>query len=60
MTNKTIYEMLVDLQSVLPESERRTDLKEVAEFIQENKGKSILQLATEFPDRYPQFQTKEN
>ena len=60
MSNKTMYEMLEELQSVLPKSERRSDLKEVAEFIEENKDKSILQLVSGFPDRYPQFQIKQN
>ena len=60
MTDKTMYKMLEEPQSILPESERRTDLKEVVKFIEENKDKSILQLSTEFPDRYPQFQTKQN
>ena len=60
MTDKTIYEMLVDLQSVLSESERRTDLKEVVEFLNKNKNKTVLELITEYPERHPQFQTKGN
>ena len=50
---QSTLEILEELSSCLPESEKRTDLKEVAEFLDENKGKSFAQLIMEYPEMYP-------
>ena len=55
-TDRPILEMLEEIFKDVPESEKRTDLKEVAAFFEANRGKSLSQIVMENPEKYPQFQ----
>ena len=53
-----IYQMLEEMFRDVPENEKRDDLKEIAEFLEANKHKSLSQLVNDFPEMYPQFNQK--